>query len=61
MTEAHQPSHSAGATRRKLHNDLVAIVQVIELLRVVTDLNFSAPPDFTDKRWTLCSEWSGEM
>src|ERR1044071_1312817 len=34
----------------QFHDDLVAIVQIVQLLRVVTDLNFRAPAYFTGKR-----------
>src|SRR6266550_1617481 len=34
----------------QLHDDLIAIIQVIQLLRVVTNLHFGAPLNLTRKR-----------
>src|SRR6185369_4409352 len=37
----------------QLHNDLVAIVEIVQLLRVVSDLNLRAPTNLTSKRRKL--------
>ena len=48
---------AGGRARRRhatqLHDDLVAIVQIIELLRVVANLDFCAPTNLTGERWNL--------
>src|SRR6185369_7730377 len=51
-------SQLAGSRRRRrdaaqLHNYLVAVVEIVKLLRVVTNLNLRAPADFTAERLEL--------
>src|SRR5687767_1323900 len=40
-------SSSRRSNTTQLHDDLVAIVEIVELLCVVSNLNFSAPTNFT--------------
>src|SRR6476660_6292895 len=35
----------------QLHNDFVAVVEILELLRVITNLDFAAPAELARKRW----------
>src|SRR6185503_13781895 len=40
----------------QLHDDLVAIVEIVELLRVITDLHFRAPTNLARERRKLVED-----
>src|SRR5690349_7564906 len=44
---------SRGRDATQFHNDLVTIVEIVELLRLISDLHFCSPTNFTAQRLKL--------
>src|SRR4051794_15597274 len=46
-------SHRRRSYPTQLHNDLIAVIEVIELLRIITNIYFCAPGSLTFQGWHL--------
>src|SRR5688500_7062198 len=40
----------------QLHNDFIPVIEVVELLRIVANLHFCAPANFSSERWNLLQD-----